>query len=163
LLGFMSLLTIFVLSACATNDETTPEENSDSMEEGKDDSTMGQDMEGHMDHDYEENLNNSTGENEIEIPPVLESDKEDKVAYTVRAQKSETEIFNGTKTKTYGYNGAFLGPMRRLNKGDKVKIKTVNELDEETTFHWHGLEVPGEADGGPHESLKPGEEKLIEF
>src|SRR5690625_297066 len=163
LLGFMSLLTIFVLSACATNDETTSEENSDSKEEEKDDSTMDQDMEGHMDHDEEVSLNNSTGENELEIPSVLESDNEDEVAYTVRAQKGETEIFDGTETKTYGYNGSFLGPMLRLNKGDKVKIKTVNELDEETTFHWHGLEVPGEADGGPHESLKPGEEKLIEF
>lgn len=163
LLGFISLLTIFVLSACAMDDEPTPKENSDSTEEGKDDSTMDQDMEGHMDHDEEVSLNNSTGENELEIPPALESDNEDEVAYTVRAQKGETEIFDGIETKTYGYNGAFLGPMLRLNKGDKVKIKTVNELDEETTFHWHGLEVPGEADGGPHESLKPGEEKLIEF
>jgi len=163
LLGFMSLLTIFVLSACATNDETTSEENSDSKEEEKDDSTMDQDMEGHMDHDEEVSLNNSTGENELEIPSVLESDNEDEVAYTVRAQKGETEIFDGTETKTYGYNGDFLGPMLRFHKGDKVKVKTVNELDEETTFHWHGLEVPGEADGGPHESLKPGEEKLIEF
>src|SRR5699024_3359879 len=26
-----------------------------------------------------------------------------------------------------------------------------------------GMEVPAEADGGPHETLEPGEEKLIEF
>src|SRR5699024_6974326 len=84
-------------------------------------------------------------------------------AYTVRAQKGETEIFDGAKTKTYGYNGDFLGPVLRFSKGDKVKINTINELDEETTFHWHGLEVPGEADGGPHETLEPGEEKQIEF
>src|SRR5699024_11425486 len=55
------------------------------------------------------------------------------------------------------------GPVLRFSKGDKVKINTINELDEETTFHWHGLEVPGEADGGPHETLEPGEEKQIEF
>src|SRR5699024_12558792 len=82
---------------------------------------------------------------------------------TVRAQKGETERFDGTKTKTYGYNGDFLGPVLRCSKGDKVKINTINELDEERTFHWHGLEVPGEADGGPHETMEPGEEKQIEF
>src|SRR5699024_5159997 len=160
LLSFISLMTIFILSACATNDEPAPEEDSDSMGEA-----MDHDMEGHMDHDEEPNLTDSTGENELEIPAALgsESDKEDEVAYTVRAQKGETEIFDGTKTKTLGYNGDFLGPVLRFNKGDKVKIKTINDLDEETTFHWHGLEVPGEADGGPHESLKPGEEKVIEF
>ena len=57
----------------------------------------------------------------------------------------------------------FLGPVLRLNKGEHVKIRTVNELDEETTFHWHGLEVAGHADGGPHAPLKPGESKTIEL
>ncbi|GKV67455.1 multicopper oxidase mco [Sporosarcina sp. NCCP-2331] len=37
------------------------------------------------------------------------------------------------------------------------------ELEVETTFHWHGLEVAGDVDGGPHDPLKPGEEKVIEF
>src|SRR5699024_12513896 len=130
--------------------------------EGKDnDSSMNQDMEGLMEHDEEPNVTESTGENELKIPAALgnERDNESEVAYTVRPQKGETEIFDGAKTKTYGYNGDFLGPVLRFSKGDKVKINTINELDEETTFHWHGLEVPGEADGGPHETLEPGEEK----
>src|SRR5699024_7629573 len=107
----------------------------------------------------------STGENEIEIPSALgsESENEDEVAYTVRAQEGETEISDGTKTKTLRYNGDFLGSVLRISKGDKVKIKTINDLDEKTTFHWHGLEVPGEADGGPHKSLEPEEEKIIEL
>src|SRR5699024_6847088 len=44
-----------------------------------------------------------------------------------------------------------------------VKIRTINEPDEETTFHWHVREVPGEGDGGPHSIIEPGEEKRIEF
>src|SRR5690625_7316464 len=85
------------------------EEGSDSMDG----------MEGHMSHDEVVSLNDSTGENELKIPPVLEDEntKEEEIAYTVRAQKGETEIFDGTKTKTLGYNGAFLGPMLRLNEG----------------------------------------------
>ncbi|WP_088051926.1 multicopper oxidase family protein [Virgibacillus dakarensis] len=177
------LITAFVLSACAGNNETIPkdnadtkneshenmdrnEEESDSMEEGMDHSKMDNDtMEGHMSHDEVVSLNDSTGENELKIPPLLEdeNEKEREVAYTVRAQKGETEIFDGTKTKTYGYNGAFLGPVLRFSKGDTVKIRLINELDEDTTFHWHGLEVPGAVDGGPHAKLKPGEEDMVEF
>jgi FtsP/CotA-like multicopper oxidase with cupredoxin domain len=31
-----------------------------------------------------------------------------------------------------------------------------NRLDEETTLHWHGLLVPSQEDGGPHNTIKPG-------
>lgn len=120
-------------------------------------------MGGHMNHDDVLRLHDSTGENELKIPPMLKNEHKEDVVYTVRAQKGITEIFDGTKTKTYGYNGSFLGPMIPLKKGDRVKIRMINELDEETTFHWHGLEVAGDIDGGPHDPIKPGEEKEIEF
>jgi len=155
------LIAILVISACSDNN-AQPAEETDDM----DHSTMDHDtMDEHMSHDEVVSLNDSTGENELNIPPMLEPDESDdnQVVYTVRAQTGETEIFDGAKTKTYGYNGAFLGPMLRLEEGKTVKIRTINELDEETTFHWHGLEVAGDADGGPHESLQPGEEELIEF
>ena len=47
----------------------------------------------------------------------------------------------------------------KIKKGDKVKIKLINNLDENTTFHWHGL-VNGKVDGGPSQVIKPGKEKL---
>lgn len=31
-----------------------------------------------------------------------------------------------------------------------------NNLGEDTTVHWHGLLVPAEADGGPHQVIAPG-------
>src|SRR5699024_12595881 len=74
--------------------------------------------------------------------------------YTIRAQKGETEIFDGVQTKTYGYNDSFLGPMLQFEKGDTVKINKINELNENTTFHWHGLEVPGNDDGGDRKSTR---------
>src|SRR5690625_277720 len=160
---------IALLGACSQNDNkmndmdqsTMEHEMDDDMMEGHMDHDM---MEGHMDHDDEVSLNDSTGKNELKIPKELEQDEKSKeIVYTVQAQKGKTEIFDGTQTDTIGYNGAFLGPMLRFNKGDIVKIKTINELDEETTFHWHGLEVAGDADGGPHSALQPGEEKVIEF
>lgn len=158
------MISLFVISGCSSNSSQPVEE--------MDHSTSNQDMEEmdhsnmeneHMSHDEVVRLNDSTGENELKIPSELERDNGEGVVYTVRAQKGKTEIFDGTQTDTYGYNGSFLGPMLRFEKGDKVKIRTINELDEKTTFHWHGLEVSGDADGGPHSFLKPGEEKLIEF
>lgn len=174
------MISILAISGCSSNSAQPVDEadhsamNKEDMEE-MDHSAMNHDEMGnkhmnhdkmrneHMSHDEVISLNDSTGENELKIPPMFERDKGEGVEYTVRAQKGKTEIFDGIETNTYGYNGAFLGPVLRFSKGDTVKIRTINELDEETTFHWHGLEVPGDADGGPHDSLKPGEEKLIGF
>ena len=114
------LIAILVISACSDNN-AQPAEETDDM----DHSTMDHDtMDEHMSHDEVVSLNDSTGENELNIPPILEPDEsdEDQVVYTVRAQTGETEIFDGAKTKTYGYNGAFLGPMLRLEEGKTVKI-----------------------------------------
>ena len=37
-----------------------------------------------------------------------------------------------------------------------TRVEVVNELLEETTLHWHGMELPGAADGGPHAPVAPG-------
>ncbi|HLR73618.1 MAG TPA: multicopper oxidase domain-containing protein [Pseudogracilibacillus sp.] len=107
----------------------------------------------------------STGENELNIPPVLESDKEtgNNISYAIEAKKGQTEIFEGIQTETLGYNSSFLGPVVKLKKGQTAHLKLKNSLDEETTFHWHGLIIGGEADGGPHDVIQPGEEKEITF
>src|SRR5699024_7835954 len=105
-------------------------------------------------------LQNSTGENELNIPPVLESDKEEgkDIYYSIEAQKGLTESFEGTQTETLGYNTSFLGPVVKLQIGQTAHIKLKNSLEEATTFHWHGLIIGGGADGGPHNLIQPGEE-----
>ncbi|MFS0574545.1 multicopper oxidase domain-containing protein [Sporosarcina sp. 179-K 3D1 HS] len=154
-------ISLLVIGGCSNNNSLSVEEMDHAS---MDHSNMMSDMmEGHMNHDQVVSLNSSTGENELKIPSILERDDEEGVVYTVRAQKGKTEIFDGTESVTYGYNGSFLGPLLRFEKGETVKIRTINELDEKTTFHWHGLEVAGDVDGGPHDALQPGEEKVIEF
>lgn len=106
-------------------------------------------MDGHMDHDNPLPLNDSKGLNELAIPPLLAKSTSGDVDYTLTAQKGKRMLLQGQETETYGYNGDFLGPLLKLRKGESVRIKTVNELDEDTTFHWHGLDVPGDVDGGP--------------
>ncbi|MGN7408754.1 multicopper oxidase family protein [Sporosarcina sp. SAFN-010] len=120
-------------------------------------------MDGHMDHNNPLPLKDSKGVKELAIPPLLKKSTSENVDYTLTAQKGERMLLEGQETETYGYNGDFLGPVLKLRKGESVRIKTVNELDEDTTLHWHGLDVPGDVDGGPHNPLKPGEERIIQF
>src|SRR5690625_1559413 len=61
------------------------------------------------------------------------------------------------------YNGDYLGPVIRVRKGEEVSVKVKNKLDDVTTIHWHGLEVDGDEDGGPHSGIQPGESCSPEF
>src|SRR5699024_1873593 len=95
-------------------------------------------------HGHKLPLASSTGENEINIPPRLESDSEieSDIYYMIDVKQGQTEIFAGIQT---------------------TNITLKNSLDEETTLHWHGLIIDSEADGGPHTVIQPGEEKEITF
>lgn len=161
------LIVLLVISACGNmspfdNGGQMPGDHMNKSEDSNDSSSNSMGM---MGHDHDMPLQSSTGKNELNIPPMLESDKEteDEVSYTIDAQQGQTEIFDGVQTETLGYNSSFLGPVVKLKKGQTAHIKLKNSLDEETTFHWHGLIIDGEADGGPHTVIEPGEEREITF
>lgn len=66
----------------------------------------------------------------------------------------------------WGYNGSVPGPMIEVNEGDRVRIIFHNKLPEDTTVHWHGLEIPIAMDGTPYISqpmVKPGGTFTYEF
>lgn len=66
----------------------------------------------------------------------------------------------------WGYNGSVPGPTIEVNEGDRVRIVFHNNLPEDTTVHWHGLEIPIKMDGMPFISqppVKPGECFVYEF
>jgi blue copper oxidase len=70
--------------------------------------------------------------------------------------QSGTKIFYGTTpTPTYGINGAFLSPTIIVNKGDSITLNVINNLNINTTMHWHGLHVSAMNDGGPHQIINP--------
>ena len=45
----------------------------------------------------------------------------------------------------------------RLRRGQQVRVRFTNRLDEPTTVHWHGLDVPEQADGHPRFAIGPGQ------
>lgn len=92
----------------------------------------------------------------LALPPVLkgEADESGRVVYNVTAQSGHSAIKEGAVTATYGYNGDVLGPVLLMKTNEKVRINLQNNLPEDTTFHWHGLVVRSDVDGGPHYPIK---------
>lgn len=66
----------------------------------------------------------------------------------------------------WGYNNQIPGPEIRVEEGDKVRVIVTNNLPDATTVHWHGVDVPWNADGIPHvtqDPIPPGGEFVYEF
>jgi len=63
-------------------------------------------------------------------------------------------------------NGSLPGPLLRLREGERARIRVTNQLDEDTSLHWHGVLVPPDMDGVPGLSfagIKPGATFTYEF
>ena len=133
----------------------------------RDDNVISEEQLGNNQGDNNQNYNdtnykndtNDTNEanNKLPIPPLLEdkNPEEGKAEFDLKVQYGKTEFIPGYETNTLGYNGDYLGPIIKVNKGDEVKINVDNTLDQATTVHWHGLEVAAEMDGGPHQVIDP--------
>lgn len=59
--------------------------------------------------------------------------------------------------------GSYLGPIIRLQKGQKVRINFHNRLAESSIVHWHGLHVPADMDGHPMYAIQQGQTRVYEF
>ncbi|MCW3480398.1 multicopper oxidase family protein [Neisseriaceae bacterium JH1-16] len=69
----------------------------------------------------------------------------------------------GVKTSVWAYNGQLPGPAIVAREGDTVEIALTNHLTQPTTIHWHGLPVPAEQDGNPHDPVLPGQTRHYRF
>ncbi len=70
---------------------------------------------------------------------LLTTDARNRIQLTIGAGQS---TFGEKTATTLGYNGNLLGPAVKLQRGKAVTVDIYNQLTEETTLHWHGLEVP---------------------
>lgn len=76
------------------------------------------------------------------------------------------EVEKGKIVEAWAYNEQIPGPTLMVNDGDKLRINVTNNLDESTTVHWHGVDVPNEMDGVPditQPQIKVGETFTYEF
>lgn len=96
---------------------------------------------------------------------LLENESKEKNFFraSIIIAESEKEFVKGKKTLCVTYNGLVPGPKIEVYEGDTVEILVKNKLKETTTIHWHGLPVPPEQDGNPHDPILPNRERIYRF
>ncbi len=77
----------------------------------------------------------------------------------LRIGRSEA-VVDGRRGRAVTINGTLPGPLLRFREGDEAVIHVTNELDEDTSVHWHGLILANGMDGVPKVNfpgIRPGE------
>lgn len=97
----------------------------------------------------------------LPVPEILQPDV--RGVYRLNLQQGKSQFLPGVNTTTWGINGNLLGPVLRLRRGKSVGVIVSNTLPDASTVHWHGLEIPGDADGGPQAMIAPGAHREISF
>ena len=78
----------------------------------------------------------------------------------------QTMRIDGKASRAIGINGTVPAPLVRLKEGQTAKLTVVNDLDEDSSIHWHGLILPFHMDGVPGVSfpgIKPRSSFIYEF
>jgi suppressor of ftsI len=82
---------------------------------------------------------------------------------SLTAKETLIELVKGKSTTFWTYNDQIPGPQIVVNEGDYVEIHFTNTLKQPTTIHWHGLPVPPDQDGNPHDPVNPGQSRIYRF
>ncbi|MBB4303954.1 FtsP/CotA-like multicopper oxidase with cupredoxin domain [Rhodobium orientis] len=79
---------------------------------------------------------------------------------TARKTKVRLADPDGPTSDLWGYDGKVPGPVIRAKRGETLRIRFRNELDEPTSVHWHGIRIDNAMDGVSgltQEAVKPGD------
>jgi len=94
------------------------------------------------------------------------------------AQPDEVQLLPGRPTAVWRFAGQVLkgpadalqavpgsttGPILRVKRGQRVRIRYLNRIPQASNVHWHGLIVPERMDGHPRDVVRPGGEYVYEF
>ena len=100
----------------------------------------------------------------LAIPPEYHGRIENgKRVFDLILKHGESEFFSGYKTPTIGINANYLGMVLRVRRGDRVTFNVKNRLNQTSTLHWHGVHLPAQMDGGPHQEIVAGATWQPEF
>ncbi|TYL55099.1 multicopper oxidase domain-containing protein [Nocardioides sp. BGMRC 2183] len=94
----------------------------------------------------------------LAIPPLAPSTvaEDGTRVFDLTLQPGEADFGKERPTPVWGVGGGYLGPTLRAERGEKVRVDVTNDLPEDSTLHWHGMHLPAEMDGGPHQMIDPG-------
>ncbi len=83
-------------------------------------------------------------------------------SFMVLEPKPATAPLAGTDkppVNIWGYQGSVPGPLIRVKKGGRVRVRLKNGLSQPTTVHWHGIRIDNAMDGVPgltQDAVQPG-------
>ncbi|UZK70329.1 copper resistance system multicopper oxidase [Sphingomonas sp. S1-29] len=80
------------------------------------------------------------------LSPALPSVSGDDIRLTIG---HVMRTIDGRSSHGIGINGTVPGPLIRLREGQTVRLHVDNQLDEDSSIHWHGLILPFHMDGVP--------------
>ncbi|MFI5234656.1 MAG: multicopper oxidase family protein [Gemmatimonadales bacterium] len=86
--------------------------------------------------------------------------------FELTCREIDWEVAPGQRVKAWAYNDQVPGPLIQVTEGDRVRIVLHNQLEQSTSIHFHGLEVPNAQDGVTYMTqppVKPGESWTYEF
>jgi FtsP/CotA-like multicopper oxidase with cupredoxin domain len=95
----------------------------------------------------------------------IAQDKGKTVRYDLYVKDSMVN-FTGKQKHAIAINGSIPSPTLTFTEGDTAEIYLHNMLKEETSLHWHGVNLPNQADGVPFLTtarIGPGESHLYRF
>jgi CopA family copper-resistance protein len=58
-------------------------------------------------------------------------------------------VVAGRRTRAITLNGQFPAPLLRWREGDELTLRIHNQLQEDSSIHWHGILLPWQMDGVP--------------
>tara|TARA_R100000935_G_scaffold44937_1_gene67954 strand:+ start:854 stop:2485 length:1632 start_codon:yes stop_codon:yes gene_type:complete len=117
-------------------------------------------------------------ENKNSDPLRLNSDFKPDLDIKLTAVEREISILEGRKTMCWTFKSelilgdssslqqipdSYLGPIIKVNKGQKIRIRFQNELPQESIVHWHGMHVPEQYDGHPTDIISNGQTYVYEY
>jgi FtsP/CotA-like multicopper oxidase with cupredoxin domain len=73
---------------------------------------------------------------------------------------------NGNNVVMFGFNGQVSGPIIKVKQGSTIFVNFTNNLDMDSSIHWHGLKLNNKYDGVPgltQAPVKPGQSFLYKL
>ncbi len=100
------------------------------------------------------------------------------IEIALRSVEKSIPILPGRSTPVWSYEGdvlkgdggtlqniknSYLGPIIRVQKGQRVRIHYTNYINEPSIIHWHGLQLPANMDGHPIYVIPKGKTYVYDF
>src|SRR5262245_57577943 len=67
----------------------------------------------------------------------------------LRAYPNTVALAGHGPTAIWSYEGMGMGATLRVNRGEELRVRLINDLPDPTAVHWHGVRLPNAMDGAP--------------